>query len=86
MTVFICSVNSLYYDDKLCHVEKVFATEELALEWKVAYETGVMENFGLTLPKITEGTDKELDEFNKISKSKKFISCEIKPFPVLRTL
>ncbi len=85
MEVYLCKKYSSFYDDKLIEEEDIFYSEELAEAWKKKIEMEVMENINLPLP-ILDGTDKIADEYNRIEKANKFISCEIKPKPVLREL
>ena len=84
--VWLCLVNSTYFSDSLTHIECVFDSYNKALNWKNTYEAEVEKNFGLTLPRIKNGTDAELDKYlqvqTELEKSKKFLSCEIKEFSV----
>lgn len=87
MTVFVCIVNSAFYDDTLSHVECVHDRFDKAYQWKLKYEADVRRNSGIVVKPPSNGEDKELDRFlsdkHKSEFALKFISTEIKEFNVL---
>lgn len=86
-TVFICLVNSAYYEDSLSHVDSVYDSKGKAQDWKEWYEGEMRKNGGFIVSPPKNGEDSELDRYIEDKKTveiaTKFISAEIREFKVL---
>lgn len=86
LTVYVCIVNSTYFEDTLSHIEAVKLDKADAFKWRTDYENRVIENKGLVPPDFNINNESEVDHFldvtGELLKAKKFLSCDIKEFKV----
>lgn len=87
MKVYVCIINSEYYDDKLSHIDRIYENRDQAEAFKTNYEQEMRDNSKKKVVPVLSGDDEDLDRYNvekaEVDKARKFISVEIQPFVVL---
>ena len=81
-TVWVCTVNTTYFDDKINYVSEVYDAAHKADFFKQNYTAETHLKAQESLPASVPETDEGVDAMSETLKAKKFVSVEIEKFTV----